>query len=173
MLAIAGALVFLVTVGIKPPAVETIIEALPQGVGIALKKISYTETRSGEKLWTLSADSVDHASGQQQTYLENVRVVFYSQGEFGDVTLTSDKGYWFRQQGRIDLEGNVETHSASGYAFYSQKLTYLNEQGLIQTDLPVKVVGRGMEITGTGMRMDTNTHHVYLLSRVQGTLNDL
>ncbi len=39
------------------------IEALPGNADLALKEISYTETRGGVRLWTLVADSAAHRLG--------------------------------------------------------------------------------------------------------------
>ncbi len=152
----------------QPPVVEKVVEALPEDVDLALKKVDYTETRGDEKLWTLSADSVDHISGQQETLVENVRMVFFSKGEFGDITLTARKGHWFVQEGRIDLQGDVVAQSSNGFTLYTQTLTYMKEGDLISTDLPVRLVNREMELTGTGLRLPVKDQSLELLSDVQG-----
>lgn len=168
MLAIAGTLVFVVSDRFQLPTAEKVIDALPSNVDLALKKINYTETRGDDKLWSLTADSVDHVSGLKQTLVENVHMVFFSLGAFGDVTLTADKGQWFQQEGRIDLEGNVEAHSSTGASFFTDELTYLKEQGVIQTSLPVRMVDQKMELIGTGFHLDLNTHQLELFSHVRG-----
>jgi LPS export ABC transporter protein LptC len=168
MLVTAGALLFVISGRFQAPLVEKVIEALPEDVDLALKKISYTETRGDEKLWTLSADSVDHIAGQKQTLVENVRMIFFSQGEFGDVTLTARKGQWFSQEGRIDLQGDVVAQGSTGYALYTERLTYLKEEGLFLTDLPVRLVNREMELTGTGLRLPIENQRLKLLSNVRG-----
>jgi LPS export ABC transporter protein LptC len=168
MLATVVVLLFVISGRFQPPSVEKIVEALPEDVDLALKKVDYTETRGDEKLWTLSADSVDHVSGQQETLVENVRMVFFSKGEFGDITLTACKGHWFMQEGRIDLQGDVVAKSSNGFSLYTQRLTYMKEDDLIFTDLPVRLVNREMELTGTGLRLPVKDQSLELLSNVQG-----
>jgi LPS export ABC transporter protein LptC len=172
ILAIAGVLSVVIFRKFQPPVVQKVEKALSQNVDVAFKKITYTETRGKEKLWTLSADSADHDANKEQMALDNVHMVFFSLGEFGDVTLVADKGFWYQGEGRIDLEGNVEAQGTRGHAFYTQKLTFLQEKGLIRSDLPVKIIGPGMEVIGTGLRMDTKTRQINLLSQVRGKLND-
>lgn len=168
MLATAVVLLLVISGRFQPPVVEKVVEALPEDVDLALKKVDYTETRGDEKLWTLSADSVDHISGQQETFIENVRMVFFSKGEFGDITLTARKGHWFLQEGRIDLQGDVVAQSSNGFSLYTQRLVYMKENDLISTDLPVRLVNQDMELTGTGLRMPVKNQHLELLSDVKG-----
>lgn len=168
MLATVAVLLLVISGRFRPPAVEKVVEALPEDVDLALTKVDYTETRGEEKIWTLSADSVDHISGQQETLIENVRMVFFSKGEFGDITLTARKGHWFLQEGRIDLQGDVVAHSSNGFSLYTQRLTYVKEGDLISTDLPVRLVNREMELTGTGLRLPVKNQSLELLSDVQG-----
>jgi LPS export ABC transporter protein LptC len=168
MLATVVALLFVISGRFQPAVVEKVVEALPEDVDLALKKVNYTETRGDEKLWTLSADSVGHISGQQETLIDNVRIVFFSQGEFGDVTLTARKGHWFQQEGRIDLQGDVVVQSSNGFSLYTQKLTYMKKGDLISTDLPVRLINREMELTGTGLRLPIKNQRLELLSNVQG-----
>jgi LPS export ABC transporter protein LptC len=168
MLATVAALLLVISGRFQPPVVEKVVEVLPEDVDQALKKVNYTETRGDEKLWTLSADSVDHISGQQETLIENVRMVFFSKGEFGDVTLTARKGHLFLQEGRIDLQGDVVAQSSNGFTLYTQRLAYTKEGDLISTDLPVRLVNREMELTGTGLHLPLKNQRLELLSDVQG-----
>jgi LPS export ABC transporter protein LptC len=172
MLAIVGMLSWIIFRKFEAPVAQQIVESLPQNGNQALKTISYTETRGGEKLWTLSADSADHDADKKLTLLKNVHMVFYSLEGFGDVTLTSEQGSWYQGEGRIVLEGNVKANGTRGHAFHTQKLIFLQDQGIVQTDLPVKLVGPGMVIVGKGLRLDANTREIRLFSEVRGTIND-
>jgi LPS export ABC transporter protein LptC len=168
MLATAAVLLLVISRRFQPPTVEKIIEDLPKNVDIALKKVDWTETRGSEKLWALSADSAAHLSCQDEALIENVRMVFFSKGEFGDVTLTARKGRWFPKEGRVDLQGDVVAQSSNGFSLYTQRLTYMKEGDLISTDLPVRLVNQETELTGTGLRMPVKNQHLELLSDVKG-----
>lgn len=172
MLVMAGLLSWIIFRKFEAPVAQQIAENLPQDVDLALKTINYTETRGGEKLWTLKADSAAHNADQAVTLLENVQMMFFSLEGFGDVALVSDQGQWYQDEGRIELEGNVEAKGTRGHAFYTGKLTFLQEQGLVQSDLPVKLVGPGMVMTGNGLRLDANARELRLLSQVRGTFYD-
>lgn len=153
-------------------APEKLVEVLPEHVDIALDNIDYTETRGDKRFWRLQADSVAHQAQRREARLENVRMVFFDQGEFGDVHLTARSGNWFSESGNIELLGDVVIKNDQGQALYCQQLFYDNKAELITTETPVRLVAKDMETRGKGMEVSLAQRRMVILDQVQTLLSN-
>jgi len=153
-----------------PP--EKLVEALPQHVDVALNNIDYTETRGDKRFWRLQADSVAHQAQRHEARLENVRMVFFDQGEFGDVYLTARSGKWFSESGNIELVGDVVIKNDQGQALYCPQLFYDNQAELIASETAVRLVAKDMETRGKGLQISLAQRRMVILDQVQTRLNN-
>ena len=151
---------------------EKLVEALPEHVDVALDNVDYTETRDDKRFWRLQADSVAHQAQRQEALLENVRMVFFDQGEFGDIYLTARTGKWFSKSGNIELVGDVVVKSDQGQELYCQQLFYDNQAELITTETAVRLVAKDMETRGKGMQVLLAQRRMVILDQVQTRLNN-
>ncbi len=159
-----------VVVNFRGGGPEELIEALPKNVDLALKKINYTETRNGIRRWSLIADSAAHSAAEAITRLEDIRMTFYNEQGLEDGTLTADRGKMNSESRQVQVEGNVVVTSAGGYVFYSEQLWFSDVDRLIYTDVPVRLVAEGMDVTGQGLRLDVQDHSFRLLSDVEARI---
>lgn len=171
ILVLLGAVSFMVWRNFKIATPEQLVEMLPDNIDVALGNIDYTETRGDRRFWRLQADSVAHEAQRQQANLENVRMTFYDQGEFGDILLTARSGKWFSETGNIELTGDVVVKNDQGLALYCQELSYDNKAELIASESSVRLVSEDMETKGLGLKVFLPEQRMVILSQVQTTIS--
>lgn len=172
IIALLGTVSFVLWRNFKIATPEQLIDMLPDNIDIALDNIDYTETRGGQRFWRLQADSVAHEAQRQEAQLENVRMTFYDQGEFGDVQLTARRGKWFSETGNIELLGDVVVKSGQDQALYCQQLSYDNKAELITSESAVRLVAKDMETKGQGLQVFLPEQRMLILSQVQTRLSN-
>lgn len=133
-----------------------ILEALPQQVDLAVEKLHYTQNVDGQRSWTLDADRAEYQRDNSQAALERVQLTLYEAGQFGDVTLSADRGLLEQEKRQVEVSGQVVVSTAKGERLYTERLHYADQQRLLSTDEPVRLVTPQMELTGIGMRVDLN-----------------
>jgi lipopolysaccharide export system protein LptC len=173
IIVLLGTVCFVVWRNFEIVTPEQLIESLPDNVDIALDNIDYTETRGDQRFWRLQADSVAHEAQRQEAQLENVRMTFYDQGQFGDIQLTARSGKWFSEAGNIELIGDVVVKSDQGQELYCQQLFYDNKAELITSESPVRLVAKDMETTGQGLQVFLPQQRMLILGPVQTKLSNL
>ncbi len=171
IVALLGAVSFVVWRNFKFTTPEQLVEILPDNVDIALGNVDYTETRGDRRFWRLQADSVAHEAQRQEVQLENVRMTFYDRGEFGDIQLTARRGKWFSETGNIELIGDVVVKSGQDQALYCQQLFYDNKAELIASESPVRLVSKDMETKGRGLQVFLQQQRMVILGQVQTRLS--
>lgn len=149
---------------------DEVLDNLPANVDLAMKRIQYTETQDGVPQWTLQADSATHSFSQGTTDIENIHMVFYDQGELGDVTLTAEKGQFFSDPQVVQVQGNVVVKSPEGYTFYTNSLTFTADDRLIRTDDDVRLLSGAADIKGTGMILHVDTRKISILHTVSAVI---
>lgn len=170
ILLLAGTLAVVVVRNLRARAPEKIIAGLPGNIDLALKKINYTETRNGVKQWSLKADSAAHAANDGITRVQNIHMIFFAQGELGDVTLTAKRGQLLSNPKEVKVAGDVVVTSSRGFTLYTQHLLFHQTTNLIETDDPVRLVSERLVVTGKGMRMDVRKQALKLSSDVKTTI---
>lgn len=170
IIAVATVLIVTVVRNVRRPAVEEIIESLPRDVDLSMKEISYTETREGVRRWMLTADAAAHSVGQGTTRIENIHMTFYDVEGLGDLVLTARQGELKTESREVEVRGEVVVQSPKGYAVYTDRLEYREADRTARTEAPVRIVSEGMEVSGTGMRLDLRDHTLVLLSGVRARL---
>lgn len=162
-----GGVSFLVWRNFRFAAPEKLVEVLPDNVDVAFDNVDYTETRGDKRFWRLQADSVEHLAERREARLKNVRMVFYDQGEFGDIHLSAQRGKWFSETGNIELVGDVVAKSAEGQALYCQQLFYDNKAEQITSETAVRLVAKDMVTTGKGLQVLLPQQRMVILKQVK------
>lgn len=170
MVALAGTIAVLVARNFRPMGPGEIAASLPSEIDLSLKEIRYTETRDGERRWTLTADAAAHALADGTTRIENIRMIFYDVKGMGDLTLTARQGEMKAEGGEIMVRGEVVITSPNGYAFYTDNLQYREAERQVATEAPVRIVSKTMEVTGAGMRLNVRDRTFEILSSVRARI---
>ncbi|KIH76570.1 hypothetical protein GFER_10410 [Geoalkalibacter ferrihydriticus DSM 17813] len=138
---------------------------------LALQTFEYTETRAGLRQWSIEGDAAGFRQVSNEALIENLRVFFFDEsGEDVEVTLTA-------RHGRIDIDArelrvweDVVVRGGDDYTLYTQSLEYQDAQKLAVTSDPVRIVSRGFDIRGHGLRMDVVTRRVEILADVEALI---
>lgn len=166
ILALAAALALVIVSHLRGNAPEEVLESLPKNIDLSLQKIDYTETRDGQPVWTLRADSAAHNLKEGVARIENVQVTFYDK-RFGNLSLRADHGELATEKREVTAMGHVVIHNPRGYSFYTDRLEYHESDRIIRTDQPVRLVSANGVISGRGMRLNVGNRTVTLLDDVR------
>ncbi len=131
-----------------------IIEKLPENVDLGLDRVHYSQNEDGIESWVLDADRAAYQRKEEELALTGVELTFFNAGSFGDVQLNAANGILRQQQKQIDLQGDVRIVTTSGDRYQSETLHYDYARRLATTDDPIRMQGRQLTLTGTGMTLD-------------------
>jgi len=135
---------------------KEILAMLPENIELALEDLHYTQNENGHRRWTLDADHAEYLKGGNVAKLETVKLLFYEQGELGDVHLRADRGTLEQDSQQVDLVGNVVVTTDRGDRLLTDSLHFDDQQQRITTDDPVKMVSKQATLTGVGLQIDVD-----------------
>ena len=145
------------------------LRPLPENVDLALEDLVYTKNRDGRRLWVLEARGADHSLAEAATRLTNLRMVFFDPKQ-GEIVLTADQGELLPREDRVQVRSNVVLTDHRGVSVRTRTLAYLDADRSLQTDDPVTILGDGLRVTGTGLRIDTQKRRMTVGGRVRAVL---
>lgn len=123
-------------------------DALDAG-SLEQKVLSFTidgRSPKGARQWHLEGNSAEIIG--EDIHLNDLVAVAY--GEDTTVNLTSDRGVYRKKLGEVELLGNVEVVSDSGFTLTTEKAKWSQETKEISTDALVNITGKGMVAVGKG-----------------------
>jgi len=116
----------------------------------------------GAKQWHLEGDSAELVG--DSIHLNNLRAIAY--GDNVVVNLTSDSGIYDKENGEVELIGNVEVISDEGSRLTTEKARWSQETKEISTETLVKITRAEMTAIGTGGRANSDEKWAKLLKDV-------
>ncbi len=173
ILALAAGLTAVVVVNFRRGGPEELLEALPKNIDLALKEVSYTESENGSRRWTLLADAAAHSVQSGIAKLENIRMTFFDPEGVEEGSLQARQGAIQTESREVEVQGEVVLTSPRGYIFYTDELRYNDQQRMIFTEAPVRLVSGDMQLRGTGLRFHVGKNTFELLADVNGRLEGL
>lgn len=123
-----------------------------------------TQTRDGDKVWVLRADRALVFEDAGRVEMTSFRVDFFK--ESGEVrsTLTARNGLLLRRTNDMEAFGNVLLYAADGTRLTTERLTWNERTGRIESDRAVRVVQGRDEFTGVGITADPDLKNIRVLS---------
>jgi LPS export ABC transporter protein LptC len=116
---------------------KEIEEKLPKDMPkIILEKLCLTETKSGQKLWTLNADRADVY--EEIIKVDEVTVRFYDESEDEYSVLTAPRGELNTRTHNIFVEDSVYVITNDSTQLRTVSLFWVNDSAKILTDAEVK-----------------------------------
>ncbi|UCG29375.1 MAG: LPS export ABC transporter periplasmic protein LptC [candidate division WOR-3 bacterium] len=148
---------------------KEIEERLPKDMPkIILEKLCLTETKSGQRLWTLNADRADVYD--EIIKVDEVTVRFYDENEKEYSVLDAPRGELNTRTHNIFVEDSVYVVTNDSTKLYTESLFWLNDSAKILTDAYVKIVkGDGTIIEGRGLRTDPRLSRIEIIGETKGT----
>ena len=132
------------------------------------REITYNHVEGGYHKWGLVASGGNYDMASNIIYLKDVRLVFYPEGG-GEINLRADEGEYHQEEQCVVLTGNVKGRNDKDVNLETQKITYTEANGLVDTDEPVLVYGPTFRINGVGMQVYVSTQHITFKERVDST----
>jgi len=145
--------------------VEQVVDLARPEADLAMQTIHYTETRNGERVWSLQADSAAHDLESGQARVEAIHMTVYDRRN-GDIRIDAQRGELDLQQRRVRLRGEVVVTTASGQVLHADDLLFSDLKRTVTTDGPVTVDGPGYSVSGVGLVYEIDTRRLQLRSQV-------
>jgi LPS export ABC transporter protein LptC len=125
--------------------------------------------RDGRRLAVLTAGYIAKYFKKKHTLLkEGVKVDFYDEdGELKSV-LTSQEGKVFDDRSDMVATGDVIVRSTNGTTLYTEELTWINTEGKIISNVPVKITTEGDTLFGDTFKSDPDLIN-YEITNARGT----
>jgi LPS export ABC transporter protein LptC len=148
---------------------KEIEEKLPKDMPkIILEKLCLTETKSGQRLWTLNADRADVY--EEIIKVDEVTVRFYDENESEYSVLTAPRGELNTRTHNIFVEDSVYVVTNDSTKLHTESLFWLNDSAKILTDAYVRILKRdGTVIEGKGLRTDPRLSRIEIIGETKGT----
>jgi LPS export ABC transporter protein LptC len=123
-----------------------------------------TQTRGGEKLWVLTASRALVYEEADRVELSRLRVDYFD--EEGDVrsTLTATEGLLKRRTSDMEARGNVVVVAHDGTRLVTERLTWNERTGKIESDRFVRVTQGDDVFTGVGIEADPDLKNIKVKS---------
>jgi LPS export ABC transporter protein LptC len=164
-LALALIAVFLLSACEKKEIEERLPKDMPK---IILEKLCLTETKSGQRLWTLNADRADVYD--EIIKVDEVIVRFFDENEQEYSVLNAPRGELNTRTHNIFVEDSVYVVTSDSTRLFTESLFWLNDSARILTDAYVKILKRdGTIIEGKGLRTDPRLNRIEIIGETKGT----
>ena len=123
-----------------------------------------TQTQDGTRVWSLAAESALVYEDADRIELTTLRIDFFD--EDGEVrsTLTADEGTLASRTNDIEVLGDVVVYAADGTILTTEKLTWDERTGKIESDRDVKVTKGKDVMTGVGVEADPDLRNIRVMS---------
>jgi len=147
---------------------KEIEERLPKDMPkIILEKLCLTETKSGQKLWTLNADRA--GVYDEIIKADEVTVRFYDDNEEESSVLNARRGELNTRTHNIFVAESVVVITSDSTKLYTDSLFWLNDSAKILTDAYVRILkGDGTIIEGKGLRTDPRLSKIEIIGETRG-----
>ncbi len=143
-------------------------EKLEQGLPkITLEKFSLTETKTGDKLWTLDAE-------QARVYdeiieVDSVKIRFYDKDQVEFSVLYAPGGILNRKTHNILVGDRVAVVTNDSTKLFTDSLFWQNDSQKILTDCYVKIIKQDSTvIEGKGLRADPYLRKIEVIGETKG-----
>lgn len=127
------------------------------------------ESASGERLYTLMADTAYVYDVEQRVDVVAPRVSFYVSGARVHAVLTADRGVVSTQSDDLVAHGHVLVVTEDSTRLWTDSLSWSNRTRLITTDAPVEIETPKGRVAGTGLVSDAGLSKIEIQSEVKGS----
>lgn len=123
-----------------------------------------TQTREGERVWSISAEHALVYEDADRVEMMTLRVDFFDdEGEVRS-TLTANEGILARRTNDMEVLGDVVVYAADGTILTTERLTWDERTGKVESDRPVRVTKDKDVFTGVGVEADPDLKNIRVKS---------
>ena len=121
--------------------------------------------------WVLDASEVKISKDQRFISFSNFRLRLEPDNKPA-VELEGKRGDYDKSSGNIFLYGDLRGHTDNGYMILTDRATFRQKQGDLETDDPVKIIGPFFSVEGRGLYFNVETETLRILSEATTTIKD-
>ncbi len=133
---------------------------------LSIHKFHFTEREKGKRKWEIWAEQAERFLNRDWVHLEQVKVEFLLD-EGGWVHLSGRFGDYFEKEKRIELTGDVQVQTDSGYTLYADHLVWEEHEKLIRSEKPVRMVTARYVVEGERMSYQTDSRKLELVGGIR------
>jgi LPS export ABC transporter protein LptC len=123
-----------------------------------------TQTREGQRLWVLSANRALVFEEADRVELERLRIDYFDDEGNTRSTLTAEEGLLRRRTNDMEARGSVVVVAHDGTRLVTERLTWNERTGKIESDRFVRVTQGDDVFTGVGLEADPDLKNIRVKS---------
>jgi len=123
-----------------------------------------TQTREGDRLWVLSASRALVYEEADRVELERLRIDYFDDEGGVRSTLTATEGLLRRRTNDMEARGSVVVVAHDGTRLVTERLTWNERTGKIESDRFVRVTQGDDVFTGVGLEADPDLKNIRVKS---------
>lgn len=143
------------------------VASMLDSVDVALTDIDYRHLEDGVTRWRLQARQVARQSAGSGLRIEAPHLVFFNREGERIGSLSAAAGEISETYRQVEVSGDVELETVSGYTVYTDAMHYDHDQQRISSSEQVVAVGNGFDVTGRGLEVDVAARQLRILADVQ------
>ena len=148
---------------------KALLKIMSDRVDLQVRDVHYTEVGDSGMKWEIRADTARYQKKENLAFFDKLAVkLIMKDGK--TFVMTGDHGRLNTESKDMEIEGNVGIVSENGDRFKTDRLRYRNSDKVIETDRPVAMENRSVQVSGVGMVVSLEGKTVAILSQVRAQL---
>ncbi|MBU2498911.1 MAG: LPS export ABC transporter periplasmic protein LptC [Proteobacteria bacterium] len=169
---VLATVVFYLLVARIGPVANPISAVIDPEESLKLQDIHFAQTNPDKGLkWFLDASEVKISKDQRTISFINFRLRLEPENK-PKVELEGKRGEYDKHSGNISLFGDLKGHMDTGYVITTEEAVFRQEQGDLETDKPVKIIGPFFSVEGRGLYFNVHNETLRILSEAKTTIKD-
>jgi len=123
-----------------------------------------TQTREGTRVWSISADHALIYEDADRVEMIVLRIDFFDDDGEVRSTLTANEGILARRTNDMEAIGNVIVYAADGTILTTDRLSWNERKGKVESDRPVRVTKGDDVMIGVGVEADPDLKNIKVKS---------
>ena len=169
LLATALSVAVIFVIGMRKEPGKELLKIMSDRVDLQVRNVHYTEVGDSGMKWEIRADAARYQKKENLAFFENLSVKLIMKDGMTFV-MTGDHGRLNTESRDMEIEGNVGIVSENGDRFATDRLRYRNADKVIETDRPVAMGNKSIQVNGVGMVVSLEAKKVAILSQVRARL---
>ncbi|MFA7382284.1 MAG: LPS export ABC transporter periplasmic protein LptC [Desulfurivibrionaceae bacterium] len=121
--------------------------------GFTMEGVLFSQLKNGVQDWQIEAKRLYTKEDQDRLHLEAVAAQVFK-GDERRFLITASQGEYNRKNKSISMQNGVKVQADNGILVQADSLSYDEQTRKITTMTPVRITGKGMDVSGQGVDYD-------------------
>lgn len=135
-----------------------------------MEDVFFTQWNKGVEEFVVQASRLYNGERNQTIRMDDVKAII-SRRDDQQTRITGDNAFYNTGQKILTLADNVRLLTDDGYDLQTSVLRYLTDARQVETSAQVRLAGKNMRISGTGLRYDLTSGDFKVGGRVMIEIN--